>query len=241
VEGTQCAVAARGYSRDGRKGKAQIEYGLLTDPAGRPVAIGVFAGNTGDPAAFIDAVTVVKDHFGLTDMVMVGDRGMITSARIEALKADNHGWGWITCLRAPQIAKLAADDGPLQMSLFDTHDLAEITHPDYPGERLIACRNPALAQQRAHKRDNLLAATEKLLDPIVARVTCGNLTGADAIGVAAGKVIGNTSAALTCSANWWRSPSPRPPAANGRCASRRCCARPRPAPPAATVPAAWRR
>jgi hypothetical protein len=118
VEGRHCPLAARGYSRDGKKGKAQIEYGLLTDPAGRPVAVRVFAGDTADPAAFVEAVTVVRDKFGLVDLVMVGDRGMITSARIDALK-EHTKLGWLTCLRAPAIAKLAADDGPLQMTLFD--------------------------------------------------------------------------------------------------------------------------
>jgi Transposase DDE domain len=194
MEGTHCELAARGYSRDGKKGKAQIEYGLLTDPAGRPVAIRVFSGDTADPTAFIEAVNIVRDKFGLTHLVMVGDRGMITSARIDALRQTTAGtgeqkMGWITCLRAPAIAKLAADDGPLQMSLFDTQDLAEIRHPDYPGERLIACRNPALADQRATKRENLLQATEKLLAPIAARVAEGKLAGADAIGLTVGKVI----------------------------------------------------
>ncbi|WP_117215641.1 IS1634 family transposase [Allorhizocola rhizosphaerae] len=188
VEGTRCPLAARGYSRDGKKGKAQIEYGLLTDPAGRPVAVRVFPGDTADPTAFVEAVTVVKDRFGLADLVMVGDRGMITSARIDALKQDTR-LGWLTCPRAPAIAKLAADNGPLQMSLFDTQDLAEITHPDYPDERLVCCRNPALATQRARKREDLLAATETLLARIAARVDGGALSGADAIGVAVGKVI----------------------------------------------------
>jgi hypothetical protein len=187
MEGTHCELAARGYSRDGKKGKTQIEYGLLTDAAARPVAIRVFAGNTADPTAFVEAVDVVRTKFGLERLTMVGDRGMITSARIEAIK--DTGLSWITCLRAPDIAALAADDGPLQMSLFDQHDLAEITHPDYPGERLIACRNPALAELRAHKRHNLLTATEALLDKIVARVAAGTLTGQDSIGVAVGKVI----------------------------------------------------
>jgi len=127
--------------------------------------------------------------------VLVGDRGMITSARIGALRELNDDpdtatdLGWITALRAPDIAKLAADDGPLQMSLFDTQDLAEIAHPDYPGERLIACRNPLLAAERTRKRNELLAATEKLLEPIIARVAAGRLSGADKIGVAVGKVI----------------------------------------------------
>jgi hypothetical protein len=190
MEGTHCELAARGYSRDGKNGKTQIEYGLLTDAQARPVAIRVFPGNTADPTAFIEAVTVVRTKFGLQRLTMVGDRGMITSARIDALRddPDNH-LSWITCLRAPDIAALAADDGPLQMSLFDTHDLAEITHPDFPGERLIACRNPALADLRAHKRDDLLTCTEALLDKIVNRVQAGTLSGQDAIGVAVGKVV----------------------------------------------------
>jgi hypothetical protein len=195
LEGTHCPLAARGYSRDGKKGKLQIEYGLLTDPAGRPVAIRVFPGNTGDPAAFTEIVTVVREKFGLTKMVMVGDRGMITSARIQALNQLEDGteredtYGWITALRAPAIRKLMAGDGPLQMSLFDQQNLAEITSPDYPGERLIACRNPVLAADRARTRSELLAATEKLLAPIIARVQAGRLAGAGAIGVETGKVI----------------------------------------------------
>jgi hypothetical protein len=195
VTGRCCELAARGYSRDGKKGCEQIEYGILTDPAGRPVAVRVFPGNTADPDAFTDIVEVVRTGFGLENLVLVGDRGMITSARIAALRKLNDDpdtatdFGWITALRAPQVATLAVDDGPLQMSLFDTQDLAEIAHPDFPGERLIACRNPALAVERARKRDELLAATDKLLAPIIARVAAGRLTGADKIGVAVGKVI----------------------------------------------------
>jgi len=189
VTGTHCPLAARGYSRDGKKGLPQIEYGLLTDPDGRPVAVRVVAGNTADPTAFIGAVTAVRERFGLTQMVMVGDRGMITSARIEALR-ELGGMGWVTALRAPAIAALAADTGPLQMSLFDETNLAEITHPDYPGERLIACRNPALATHRAHKREALLVATETELAKIAAAVTAGRLVDAAAIGTRYGKVIG---------------------------------------------------
>jgi transposase len=187
MEGTHCDLAARGYSRDGKKGKTQIEYGLLTDAAARPVAIRVFAGNTADPTAFVEAVDMVQTKFGLQRLTIVGDRGMITSARIDAIR--DSGLSWITCLRAPDIAALAADNGPLQMSLFDTHDLAEITHPDYPGERLVACRNPALAELRTRKREDLLTCTEQLLDKIVERVTAGTLAGQDAIGVAIGKVV----------------------------------------------------
>jgi hypothetical protein len=189
LEGTHCPLGSRGYSRDGKKGKVQIEYGLLTDPDGRPVAIRVFEGNTGDPTAFAEIAGVVKSTFGLQKMVMVGDRGMITSARIEALRELDGDYAWITALRAPAVKKLMADDGPLQLSLFDQQDLAEITSGDFPGERLIACRNPALAEERARKREALLAATEKLLAPITARVAHGRLTGEAEIGKKVGEVI----------------------------------------------------
>ena len=196
VTGRCCELAARGYSRDGKKGCEQIEYGVLTDPAGRPVAVRVFGGATADPESFTEIVTVVKDKLGITKLVLVGDRGMITTARIDKLRELNNNpdtptdFDWITALRAPAIAKLARDDGPLQMSLFDAQDLAEITHPDYPGERLIACRNPALAAERARKRQDLLAATEKLLAAIANRVTAGTLRGAGKIGEAVGTAIG---------------------------------------------------
>ena len=196
LEGRRCPLAARGYSRDGKKGKLQIEYGLLTDPGGRPVAVRVFPGNTGDPSAFTEIVQVVRDKFGLQNMVMVGDRGMITSARIRALNQRQDGtqrpdpYGWITALRAPAVKKLMAEDGPLQLSLFDQQDLAEITSEDFPGERLVACRNPVLAADRARTREDLLAATEKLLAPVIARVAAGRLQGAGPIGLEAGKVIG---------------------------------------------------
>jgi hypothetical protein len=196
VTGRCCELAARGYSRDGKKGCEQIEYGVLTDPDGRPVAVRVFAGNTGDPTAFTQIVQVIKDKLGIQQLVLVGDRGMITGARIDKLRELNDKpsvaafFDWITALRAPSIAKLARDDGPLQMSLFDTQDLAEITHPDYPGERLIACRNPALAAERARKRQDLLQATEKELAHIAERVGKGTLSGADKIGIAVGKVSG---------------------------------------------------
>src|SRR5664280_2853871 len=189
MTGTKCPLAKRGYSRDGKKGLPQIEYALLTDPAGCPVAVRVFAGNTADPTAFTAAVTAVKDTFALENMVMVGDRGMITTARITALKKVG-GLGWLTALRAPQIAVLAADTGPLQMSLFDEQNFAEISHPDYPGERLVACRNPALADLRGRNRLDLLTATEKALAPIQAAVQTGKLTGADKIGLRVGKVLG---------------------------------------------------
>jgi hypothetical protein len=196
VTGRCCELAAHGYSRDGKKGCEQIEYGVLTDPVGRPVAVRVVPGNTADPDAFTEIVAELPTTFGITDLVLVGDRGMITKARIDMLRKLNDDpdaptdFGWITALRAPAIAKLARDDGPLQMSLFDTQDLAEIAHPDYPDERLIACRNPALATERARKRADLLAATAKELARIKARVDRGTLSGAAEIGKAIGKVSG---------------------------------------------------
>jgi len=189
VTGSHCPLAAHGYSRDGRRGLPQIEYGLLTDPAGRPVAVQVFAGNTADPTAFSSVVEQIRSRFALGELVMVGDRGMITSARIEALR-ELGGFGWVTALRAPAIAALAADDGPLQLSLFDQASLAEIHHPDYPSERLIACRNPALADERARKRGELLAATDAELAKVAAAVDAGRLVDAGAIGLRVGKVIG---------------------------------------------------
>ena len=190
LEGRCCPLGARGWSRDGKKGKVQIEYGLLTDPEGRPVAVRVFEGDTADPAAFTEILGVVHDTFRLAKMVMVGDRGMITSARIEAVRELDGKYGWITALRAPAIKKLMAQDGPLQLSLSGEQDLAEISSPDFPGERLVACRNPVLAEERARKREALLAATGKLLAPIAARVAAGRLAGAAKIGAKAGEVIG---------------------------------------------------
>jgi Transposase DDE domain len=188
VEGTRCELAAYGYSRDGKRGKAQIEYGLLTDSGGRPVAVRAFTGNTGDPKTFPEAVDAVRGKFGLKQMIMVGDRGMITSARIADLR-QLEGMAWITCLRGPAIKKLMAGGGPLQLSLFDEQDLAEISSPDYPGERLIACRNPFLAAERARKRTDLLQATEDDLAKIAAQVQAGRIKDPDKIGLKAGRVI----------------------------------------------------
>ena len=195
VEGTHNQLAAFGHSRDGKRGKPQINYGLLTDPKGRPVAVRVFAGSTADPTAFTQAVEVVRGSFDLHQLILVGDRGMITTARIEALKQRNDdpdtpdGFAWITALRAPSIKKLAADDGPLQPSLFDQQDLAEITSPDYPGERLVACRNPLLASERARKRQDLLAATEALLAKVKGQVDAGRLKDPDKIRVKADRAL----------------------------------------------------
>jgi hypothetical protein len=192
MTGNCCELAARGYSRDGKKGLPQINFGLLGDREGRPVAVRVFPGNTADPKAFTTIVGDLKDTFTLDDLVMVGDRGMITTARIKALRELNDkgaGFGWITALRNPAIAALAADNGPLQMSLFDQQDLVEIAHPDYPGERLIACRNPLLAARRARKREDLLAATEDELAKIAAATGRARrpLRGKDKIALRAGK------------------------------------------------------
>jgi Transposase DDE domain len=188
VEGSHCELAAFGYSRDGKRGKPQIEYGLLTDKDGRPVAVRVFAGNTADPRAFPEAVEAVRGNFGLQQMIMVGDRGMITSARVRDLR-ELEGMAWITCLRHPAIKKLMAQDGPLQLSLADEQDLAEISSGDFPGERLIACRNPFEAAKRVRTREALLQATEADLGTIAARAAAGRVKDPDKIGVAAGKVI----------------------------------------------------
>ena len=210
MEGRCCPLAARGYSRDGKQGTLQIEYGLLTDPEGLPVAVRVFPGSTGDPAAFTEIVQVLRGKFGLTKMVMVGDLGMITSARIQALNQPEDGtarpdpYGWITALRALAIRKLMADDGPLQLSLFDEQDLAEITSDDFPGERLICCQNPVLAEEWARKREDLLQATEKLLAPLAAWVDAGRLQGAAKIGVEVGRW---STSARPASTSTWSSPA----------------------------------
>jgi hypothetical protein len=188
VEGTHCPLAARGYSRDGKRGNAQIEYGLLTDPGGRPVAVEVFAGSTGDPATVGATVGKLRDRFDLRQVVLVGDRGMLTAARIDTLR-ELGGIDWITTLRAPAIAVLATA-GVIQPSLLDQVNLAEVTHPDYPRERLVVCRNPLLGAERARKRTELLAATETELDKVIASVQAGRLRAAGKIGVRVGRVLG---------------------------------------------------
>jgi hypothetical protein len=187
LEGRTCPLAAFGYSRDGKRGKPQIVYGLVTDPDGRPVAVNVFAGDTGDPTAFAATVETVTSQLGLDRVVLVGDRGMITSARVDALR-ELEGMGWITALRAPAVKHLATQ-GAIQLSLFDQTNLAEIAHPDYPDERLVVCRNPALGTDRARKRGELLAATDTALDKIVAAVQAGRLKDAGKIGVRVGRVV----------------------------------------------------
>ncbi len=169
-EGHTCPLAARGYSRDGKKGTLQINFGLLCDREGRPVAVEVFEGNTADPSTVATQVDKLGKRFKLNRVVLVGDRGMITSARIrEELQAAD-GLEWISALRSKQIGKLV-DSGSLQMSLFDERDLAEIEDPAFPGQRLIACRNPLLAEERQRKRSELLAATERALDKVVEATT----------------------------------------------------------------------
>jgi hypothetical protein len=189
VEGARCELAAFGYSRDGKRGRAQIGYGLLTDPEGRPVGIDLFKGNTADAIAFKTAVDKTRKDFGLKQLVFAGDRGMITKTRLADLRKLASA-GWVTALKAPDIAALAADGGPLQLSLFDEQNLAEITHPDYPGERLVCCRNPALEESRRLKREALLAATETDLEKIKTSVAAGRLKDKDKIGVRVGKIIG---------------------------------------------------
>ena len=186
-EGTTCPLARRGYSRDGRRGTLQVNYGLMTDDRGCPVAVTVHEGNTADPTTLMPEIARVRDAFGITQFVMVGDRGMISSAAITTLR-DQGGIDWITALRSASIRALV-EDKSLQPDLFDERNLAEITHPDYPGERLVACRNPQLASLRAHKRAELLQATEDDLAKIAARVEAGRLKGQDKIGVAVGRVI----------------------------------------------------
>jgi hypothetical protein len=168
VEGRCCELARHGYSRDRRPDRLQIVYGLLCDRDGRPIAVEVFEGDVGDPSTLSAQISKLKQRFGLKHVILVGDRGMITSARIRE-DLQPAGLDWITTLRAPQIQALT-ESGPLQLSLFDERNLAEITAPDYPGERLIVCRNPELARERARKRDELLAATERDLSRIVAHV-----------------------------------------------------------------------
>jgi Transposase DDE domain len=186
-EGTTCPLAARGHNRDGKKGKLQVNYGLLTDGRGRPVAVSVFKGNTGDPTTLLPQVTRVRDRFGIEHLVLVGDRGMISQTQINAVKA-LAGVDWITALKTGALRGLVAD-GALQMGLFDERNLFALTHPDFPGERLVACRNPELATRRAHKRHALLAATGKELEKVRAMVARGRLKGRDAIGVRVGKVV----------------------------------------------------
>jgi transposase len=190
-EGRRCELAKLGHSRDGQSGKAQIVFGLLTNADGCPVAVEVWAGNTADPQTVPEQVKKLRERFGLKRLVLVGDRGMITSARIREDFPEDSGIRWITALRATSIQKLAAN-GALQLSLFDTVDLAEIAHPDFPGERLVVCFNPLLSAERARKREDLLQATEKQLEKIAAATRRAKrpLRGKHTIGVRVGRVLG---------------------------------------------------
>lgn len=191
LEGRHCPLAAHGYSRDGKPGKMQIVFGLLTTPEGCPVAVEVFAGNTADPATLASAVAKTRERFGLKRVVWVADRGLLTDKRIEVELRTDASFGWITALRAPAVQALY-EEGVLQMSLFDQQGLAEISSSGFPGERLIACRNPQLGAERARKREALLQATEKELEKIVTatRREKRPLRGAEKIGVRVGRVLG---------------------------------------------------
>ena len=187
-EGVTCPLAKLGYSRDRKPGTLQVNYGLLCDARGCPVAVSVFEGNTGDPKTLLPQVETLKKSFGLASVVMIGDRGMISNVQIEAMR-QMEGIDWITALKSGAIAKLAGD-GTLQLDLFDERNLFSLTHDDYLGERLVACRNPSLATLRAAKRKDLIAATSSELDKIKAMVMSGRLEGRARIGVRVGKVIG---------------------------------------------------
>ena len=190
LEGRHCPLGRRGYSRDGKRGKLQIEFGLLCDAEGRPVAVEVFDGNTADPATVGAQIDKLRHRFGFSRVVLVGDRGMLTEARIRE-EVRPSGLDWISALRGPAVRSLV-ESGAVRLSLFDQTDLVEIRSDAYPGERLMVCRNPLLAEQRARKREELLRATEALLDPIAAaaRREKRRLKGADKIGVRVGKVVG---------------------------------------------------
>jgi hypothetical protein len=185
-EGVTCPLARIGYSRDGKRGTLQVNYGLLTDARGCPVSVSVFEGNVGDPKTLLPQVEKVRKEFGLDRLVMVGDRGMISNVQVDALRR-LEGVDWITALKSGAIARLA-EGGHLQLDLFDERNLISFTHPDYPNERLIACRNPALAKLRAEKRQDLIAATVRELEKVAAMVSGGRLKGAAKIGLRVGQV-----------------------------------------------------
>ena len=186
-EGRRCRLATLGYSRDGRRGTLQIVYGLLTDRRGVPVAVEVCSGATADDQTVPAQLEKLRTRFGLASVVLVADRGMVTRANLDALR-DTDGVDWITALKAPQVKKLATT-GALQLSLFDQTNLAEITSDDFPGERLVVCRNPLVAAERSRKRAALLDATEAALAPIAARITNGTLVEAGQIGLAVGPAL----------------------------------------------------
>jgi transposase len=186
-EGVTCPLAKLGYSRDGKKGTLQVNYGLLTNQQGIPVAVSVFKGNSGDPKTLMPQVDKMREEFGIKEFVLVGDRGMITQKQVDALR-DIDGCGWISALRPGAINKLITNDS-IQMGLFDERNLFEFTHPDFPGERLIACRNPELAERRAAKRLSLLEATTRELDQVSRMVGRGRLHGKKTIETQIGKIL----------------------------------------------------
>lgn len=186
-EGTTCPLARLGHNRDGKKGLLQVNYGLLTDARGCPVAVSVHEGNVADAATFAAEVQRVRESFGIGELVMVGDRGMIGHKAIAELR-EMDGVGWITALKTTSIRALL-ESGQLQLGLFDERNLVELASPEYPGERLVVCRNPQLAKLRAHKREDLLVATERSLQAIQACVQAGRLRGADAIGLRVGRAV----------------------------------------------------
>ena len=186
-EGVSCPIARLGYDRDGKKGTLQINYGLLTNERGIPVSVSVFEGNTGDPKTLLPQVEKVQERFGIEQFVMVGDRGMITQTQIDELR-EMDGVDWITALRPEPIRKLI-NDGVLQMGLFDERNLFEVTHPDFPNERLVACRNPELAERRRHKRRALLEATCKELEKVCRMVERRRLQGKEDIRAAVKKLL----------------------------------------------------
>jgi len=188
LEGSKCELARRGYSRDGKRGLPQIEFGIITNAEGCPVSVDVFEGNLADPMTVAAQVDKLKERFGIAEVVLVGDRGMLTSARIEALKQAGDV-SWISALRSVQIATLIKD-GDLQLGLFDQRNLAEISSPKFPGERLVVCKNPALAEDRARKREELLQATEQELNKLVESVAAGRLKTATVIAERVGRILG---------------------------------------------------
>jgi transposase len=186
-EGETCPLAARGKSRDRKKGTLQVNYGLVADRRGCPVAVSVFEGNTGDSTTLLPQAERVRSDFGIEHLVLVGDRGMISQKQIDVLQ-DIEGIDWITALKAGGIRKLIEGDA-LQLGLFDEQNLFELVHEDFPGERLVACRNPTLGRKRAHKRESMLAATQRELEKVRGMVARGTLEGQDKIGVRVGKVV----------------------------------------------------
>jgi hypothetical protein len=186
-EGSKCPLAKLGHNRDGKKGKLQVNYGLLTDVRGCPVSVSVYDGNTGDPKTLLPQVEQVRERFGVGEVVLVGDRGMISKKQIDVLR-EMDGVAWLTALKTGAIRGLV-EGGSIQLGLFDERNLFELEHPDYPGERLVACRNPELAKLRAHKRESLLAATAKDLEQVRRMTGRGKLKTAAAIGVRVGKVV----------------------------------------------------